>query len=73
MPMRELYDLTADPAEIRNVAEERPEETARLEAELEDWIAAGLAKTGRTEDPLRSQGISLGKKWDAWVAAGQRS
>jgi arylsulfatase A-like enzyme len=72
MPMRELYDLEADPGETRNLAQERPGEADRLEAELEAWIAAGLAKSGRREDPLRAQGISLGKKWDQWVAAGAR-
>ncbi|HLK56422.1 MAG TPA: sulfatase [Chthonomonadaceae bacterium] len=63
MPMRELYDLTTDPEETRNLAEEQPEEAARQEAELEGWIGAGLAKTGRTEDPLRAQSITLGKRW----------
>lgn len=68
MPMRELYDLTTDPQEACNLAEERAEEAAAMEAELEAWIAAGLAKTGRTEDPLRVQGITLGKRWHTWLA-----
>jgi arylsulfatase A-like enzyme len=66
MPPRELYDLTSDPEETRNLALERWQETAQQEAELEAWIAAGLAKTGRTEDPLRAQGITLGKRWLTW-------
>ena len=67
MPMRELYDLTEDPNELTNLAEVRPELADIMEAELEAWIADNLARTGRTEDPLRVQGISLGKRWDDWV------
>jgi hypothetical protein len=51
---------------MRNLAAERPEEAGAMEAELEAWIADGLAKTGRTEDPLRAQGITLGKRWLTW-------
>ncbi len=68
MPMRELYDLSADPEEMCNLAEAQPERAAEREAELEAWIAAGLAKTGRIEDPLRAQGITLGKRWHSWLA-----
>jgi len=67
-PMRELYDLSTDPQEACNLAEERAEEAAAMETELEAWIAAGLAKTGRTEDPLRAQGITLGQRWHTWLA-----
>jgi arylsulfatase len=63
MPPRELYDLLADPHETHNRAIEHWEEAAVMEADLEAWIAANLAKTGRTEDPLQVQGITLGKKW----------
>ncbi|MCS6775849.1 MAG: sulfatase [Chloroherpetonaceae bacterium] len=69
MPMRELYDLTTDPGETHNLAIERWEEAEDLEAALERWIAEGLARVGRTEDPLRVQGITLGKRWDHWRAA----
>ncbi len=62
-PMRELYDLTGDPGETQNLALERWQETAETERELEEWIAAGLARTGRTVDPLREQGITLGRRW----------
>ncbi len=63
MPPRELYDLTTDPGETLNLAEDRPGQVAEMEAGLEAWIAAGLKKTGRSEDPLRAQGITLGKRW----------
>ncbi len=63
MPPRELYDLVADPAESRNLALENSDEAADLEAELEAWISCGLKHYGRSEDPLRTQGITLGKRW----------
>ena len=37
-----------------------------MEAWLENWIAEGLAKTGRAKDPLEEQGITLGKRWEKW-------
>ncbi|HLV81138.1 MAG TPA: sulfatase/phosphatase domain-containing protein, partial [Chthonomonadaceae bacterium] len=67
MPMRELYDLAADPEESRNLMEERPQEAQAMEAELEAWVAAGLARAGRSEDPLRAQGITLGRRWHDWL------
>lgn len=67
MPPRELYDLNTDPQETRNLVQEQPALAAELEQWLENWIAAGLARVGRTEDPLRVQGITLGKRWDEWL------
>jgi arylsulfatase A-like enzyme len=58
-PMRELYDLIADPGEERNIADEQPEVSAEMEAELERWIADRLQALGRSEDPLVKHGISL--------------
>ncbi len=66
MPMRELYDLAADPDELRNIAEEQPARADALEARLEDWIARMMEKNGLTEDPLLTHGISLGKQWEDW-------
>lgn len=68
MPLRELYDLTSDPEENTNLIQERDHEALAMEAKLEAWIAEGLRKTGRTEDPLRVQGITLGKRWYDWLA-----
>ena len=63
MPMRELYDLDRDPGETVNLAAECPGEADALVAELEAWIAEGMRKHGRAEDPLIAQGITLGKRW----------
>ena len=57
---RELYDLEADPAEERNIVEERPDLAATLEARLEEWIAEHMRAARRDKDPLVEQGISLG-------------
>jgi arylsulfatase A-like enzyme len=58
-PLRELYDLSQDPAEKRNIAEEHPQVAQAFEGQLEDWIAERLRALGRDDDPLREQGISL--------------
>lgn len=57
-PPVELYDLTADPGEQQNLADERPETVAALRGELEAWLAARLRETG-LPDPLEEQEISL--------------
>jgi arylsulfatase A-like enzyme len=41
----ELYDVTADPGETRNLATEEPERTAALRAELEDHFASAVGAT----------------------------
>jgi len=48
-PPTELYDLDADPAEQRNVVAEYPEVAARLEHQLDDWLAERL---GGRPDPM---------------------
>lgn len=60
-PMRELYDLAADPQELNNLADREPETAARLEVQLEAWIAGKMAQNELTEDPLVAHGLSLGK------------
>jgi arylsulfatase A-like enzyme len=66
-PMRELYHLCDDPGESRSIAETETQTAEELEQWLEEWIAAGLARTGRAEDPLRAQSITLGRRWDDWL------
>jgi arylsulfatase len=57
-PPRELFDLRSDPAETRNLAEERADLAKVMEAELETWIADQLRRLGKQQDPLR-EGITL--------------
>ncbi|HIC88341.1 MAG TPA: DUF4976 domain-containing protein [Anaerolineae bacterium] len=66
-PMRELYDLRADPGERQNLAGQLPDVEAKLEAELEGWIQRMMAKNNLDQDPLVAQGITLGKEWKDWV------
>jgi arylsulfatase A-like enzyme len=64
-PMRELYDLQADPTEQHNLVDELPEVAAELEAKLEAWVARRVAETGREADPARAQsrcGFRIGKE-----------
>jgi arylsulfatase A-like enzyme len=58
-PPRELYDLSADPREERNIAAERRDVAEAMESELEEWISRRLRELGRREDPLREHGVSL--------------
>jgi arylsulfatase A-like enzyme len=58
-PRRELYDLSVDAAEEHNIVAEQPTLAASLEARMEEWIGERVRAAGRTEDPLREQGISL--------------
>jgi arylsulfatase A-like enzyme len=43
----ELYDLSADPHEERNLAPEKPDESARLRRELDGWWSGEAAVAGR--------------------------
>lgn len=60
-PMRELYDLAADPGEFHNLAEEDRATAQNLEFMLEGWVREQMAKNGLAEDPLLVHGLSLGK------------
>ena len=62
-PSRELYNLDADPCELRNIADDDPDTARAMESKLESWIAAKMAKNGLAQDPLVSHGITLGKAW----------
>ncbi len=62
-PMRELYDLAADPEETNNIAESEPQLAGEMEKELEGWISEKLASVGRTEDPVLIEGSSMISTW----------
>lgn len=70
-PPRELYDLVADPDELCNRADDEPDRARALEERLEAWIAEMMAKNRLTEDPLITSGITLGRQWAEWLAAGR--
>lgn len=53
-----LFDLADDPAESRDLAAERPDRVAALRADLEQWRAAELARSG-DPDPIRAGALSL--------------
>lgn len=55
-PMRELFDLRADPGEQHNVVENHPDKARELGTRLAGWVEQRLAETGRTVDPVREQG-----------------
>lgn len=58
-PLRELYDLVADPGEEHNIADTDAPTADALEAELENWIATRLRSQGKTKDPVDAQGTSM--------------
>jgi arylsulfatase len=60
-PMRELYDLKNDPAELHSIVEEEGDLAAALEAQLEGWVAEKMEQNGLKQDPLITHGLSLGK------------
>ncbi len=62
-PMRELYDLAADPDENHNIAETEPKLAGEMERELEGMIAAKLKSVGKTEDPVVKEGPSMISTW----------
>jgi arylsulfatase A-like enzyme len=55
-PPIELYDLSADPGEIRNLADERPDLRDELVDDLESELARRLSALGRGVDPVRAHG-----------------
>ena len=66
-PLRELYDLRADPDELVNLCEQRSDVAAHWERVLTDWIATMMRKNGLTEDPLVANGLTLAADWFKWV------
>jgi hypothetical protein len=59
--------LRSDPGENDNLIDTHKEEANELTDWLERWISDGLAHTGRREDPLCAQDLTLGKRWDQWL------
>ncbi len=57
-PSLELYRLTDDPEEQRNLAEEHPDVAAELEARMDAHIARRVAAVGRP-DPIPIQPVPL--------------
>ena len=49
----ELYDLSVDPSESRNVAAEHPDVVARMTAKLEAWVAELPEEYEKTKDKRR--------------------
>ncbi len=54
LPLLELYHLPTDPQEQRNLARERPDVVAELQAEMLEWIARRVRETGKP-DPMSYQ------------------
>ncbi len=65
-PARELYEIAADPHQLNNIAAQRPEVAAKLEAELLEWLA-------RTGDPRVKDGRFDGadERWDRYPYFGK--
>lgn len=68
-PRSELYDLTADPRELRNLATESPEQLQKLEGELTAWeermnqrLADNVALTEQERRALSSLGYASYRK-----------
>jgi arylsulfatase A-like enzyme len=68
-PLRELYDLGADPQERINIAEDRRHEAEAMEDELEAWIAGRVRALGLPGDPVRTEGASMLATWKKVRAA----
>ncbi|MGQ9526065.1 MAG: sulfatase family protein [Armatimonadota bacterium] len=58
MPSEELYDLTADPGETRNLAETRRSVAEELDRRIREWLRRRLSETGKP-DPMETVGITL--------------
>ena len=62
LPRPELYDVVADPGETTNLAEERPQDVARLRSHLERWAfpAPGTDETHAPNAEVAAQLAALG-------------
>jgi hypothetical protein len=55
-PMRELYDLVADPEETNDIVASEPKLAAEMDGQLETWIQEKLKSVGKTKDPVVEEG-----------------
>lgn len=62
-PLRELYDLNADPHEEHNIAGHETQMAESFEKELEEWIAGRLKALGKEADPVTVEGASMAATW----------
>ncbi len=60
-PPLELYNLTEDPGESRNLAGEEPKVVEALRAKMEAWVARRMKETGKP-DPIMGYQLGLDLK-----------
>ncbi|MEL6109754.1 MAG: arylsulfatase [Planctomycetota bacterium] len=62
---RELYDLEADPGEMRNVIKQHPDVAARLEAQITEIVLNGRSRTGpkQSNDTEHWKDLTWIKPW----------
>lgn len=67
-PPRELYYLSSDPGEMRNIVESDSVIANELDEELESRISEGLKRYNRKIDPIVEQGLSpMGQQAWKWI------
>jgi uncharacterized sulfatase len=62
---RQLYNLAADPGEMKNLARQDPERAAKLQASLQAWrtrIGARMPKPNPAHDPARATQLGKGRE-----------
>lgn len=58
MPPEELYNLSADPGETRNLADTHRAVAEELDRKIHEWVRRRLAQTGKS-DPMETVGITM--------------
>jgi len=58
MPPEELYDLSADPGETRNLADVHRGTAEELDQKIREWVQRRMAVTGKP-DPMETVGITM--------------